>query len=143
VSDKLVIDSSVAIKCLCVEPHTTEALKVLDEYQNGLIELHAPEFIFAEIGNIIWKKHRFQGVTFHDAELMIKGFQRLSIESTPTSSLFEPAFRLAVTHGRSVYDMLYLALSIRESCRCVTADEKLVNAIGGDFPDLLWVGNWP
>ncbi len=40
-----------------------------------------------------------------------------------------------------VYDMLYVALSIRENCRLLTADEKLVNAIGAARPNVAWIGS--
>jgi predicted nucleic acid-binding protein len=33
--------------------------------------------------------------------------------------------------GRTVYDSLYIALSMHEGCRFVTADERLVNGLGG------------
>ena len=61
---------------------------------------------------------------------------------TASSALLDEAYSLAVTHERTVYDMMYVALSSREQCRLVTADEKLVNAIGDAFLDMVWVANW-
>lgn len=60
----------------------------------------------------------------------------------PTATLLDDAYKLAVTHDRTVYDSLYLALSLREDCQFVTADEKLANAIGSSFPSILWIANW-
>jgi len=57
--------------------------------------------------------------------------------------LLEEAYRLAVTHQRTVYDAMYLALSLRENCRWVTADERIVNALGALCPQIIWVANWP
>jgi predicted nucleic acid-binding protein len=48
-----------------------------------------------------------------------------------------------VAHQRAVYDAMYLALSLREHCRWVTADERIVNALGAIFPQIVWVANWP
>ena len=62
---------------------------------------------------------------------------------TSADVLLVSAYELAVTHRRTVYDALYLALSQREGCPYVTADEKLVNAIGGAVPDVIWLANWP
>jgi predicted nucleic acid-binding protein len=62
---------------------------------------------------------------------------------TSTAVLLEEAYRLAVTHQRTVYDALYLALSLREHCPWVTADEKIVNALVATFPHIIWVANWP
>ena len=60
--DKLVIDSSVAIKWFVPEPYSGEAQLILNQFQNGTLDLLAPDLIYAEIGSIIWKKHRAQGL---------------------------------------------------------------------------------
>jgi predicted nucleic acid-binding protein len=62
---------------------------------------------------------------------------------TSGAALLEEAYRLAVTHQRTVYDAMYLALSLREHCRWVTADERIINALGAIFPQIIWVANWP
>jgi predicted nucleic acid-binding protein len=138
----LVIDSSVAVKWFVVEPYSTEALKILDQYRNGSVSFLAPDLINAEFGNIIWKKHVFQGLDASDAESIVDDFRALPFIFVPTATLLEDAYRLAVRHQRTVYDSLYLALSLREGCQFVTADEKLVNAIGSSFPSILWIANW-
>jgi predicted nucleic acid-binding protein len=141
--DYVVVDSSVAIKWLVVEPYSTEARRVLNDYQAGTLTLLAPDLINAEVGNVIWKKHLFQGLAAADAQLILDAFRALTFILTPTAALLEDAFRLAVSHQRSVYDSKYLALSLREKCRLVTGDEKLVNALEATFPQLVWVVNWP
>jgi predicted nucleic acid-binding protein len=78
-----------------------------------------------------------------DAQLVLDTFRTIPIVQTPTSVLLESAYRLAVIHRRTVYDMLYVALSIQEACPFVTADEKLVNAIKGAIPTTIWLGTWP
>jgi predicted nucleic acid-binding protein len=60
--DKIVVDSSVAIKWFVVEPFSTEAHRILDEYQTGTLTLLAPDLLYAEVGNVVWKKHRFLGL---------------------------------------------------------------------------------
>lgn len=70
-------------------------------------------------------------------------FQLLSFTLTPIPVLLADAYQLAVSHQRTVYDALYLALSLREHCTFVTADERLVNAIKSVFPDVTWLGDWP
>jgi predicted nucleic acid-binding protein len=141
--DNLVVDSSVAVKWFVVEPYSTEARRILDAYQNGLFSFLAPDLINVEFGNIIWKKHLFQGLAASDAEDMLDRFQQLQFTFTATTELLEDAYKIAVAHRRTVYDALYLALGVRENCRVVTADEKLVNAVGSNFPNLVWIANWP
>jgi predicted nucleic acid-binding protein len=139
----LVVDASVAVKWFVPEPYSTEARLILDDYQTGVLSLLAPDLINAEFGNIVWKKHLFQGLDVTDAQTVIDEFRKLKFTLTPTGVLLEKAYHLAVTHRRSVYDMLYLALSIDENCMFITADERLVNAISSLFPNVIWVGKWP
>lgn len=139
---KIVIDSSVAVKWFVPEPYATEARKILNDYQNGALSLIAPDLINAEFGNIIWKKHLFQGLSAPDAQDVVDEFRRLSFTFTPTAALLADAYTIAITHQRTVYDSLYLALSIVENCEFVTADEKLFNAVGTFYPNIVWLANW-
>ncbi len=140
--DKVIVDSSLVIKWLVAETLSTEARRVLDGYQSGALALIAPDLLAAEIGNIIWKKHRFQGLTQADAEQIIAAFRELTIELTPTIELLDRAFQIAIAHKRTVYDSLYIALSEREKCVYLTADERLVNAVSKSFPQTVWIANW-
>lgn len=140
--DNIVVDSSVVIKWFVVEPFSTEAHRILDGYQAGVFTLHAPDLIHAEFGNIVWKKQRFQGLSAVDAQQIIDTFRQLAFVATPTVDLLDEAYRLAVAHERTVYDALYIALSVREQCLYVTADEKLFNALRATFPNIRWVADW-
>ena len=141
--DNIVVDSSVAIKWFVVEPYSVEAHRILDGYETGTLTLLAPDLLYAEVGNIVWKKHRFQGLAAEDAEEILAAFRLVTFVVTSCAVLLEEAYRLAVTHQRTVYDALYLALSVREHCPWVTADEKIVNALAATFPHIIWVANWP
>lgn len=139
----LVIDSSVAVKWFITEPYSVEARRILDDYQNGTLSFLAPDIINAEFGNIVWKKHVFQGLAAVDAQSIIDEFRALRFTFTATAMLLDEAYEIAVRHRRTVYDSLYLALSVRENCQFVTADEKLANAVNSAFPALTWLANWP
>jgi predicted nucleic acid-binding protein len=141
--EKIVVDSSVAIKWFVVEPYTDASRMILDEYGKGVLTLHAPDLINAEIGNVVWKKHAFQGLDEADAQSIIDVFLSLGLVLTPTVSLLRSAYHIAVSSGRTVYDALYVALSVREECQFVTADEKLANALKPKYENVVWIGNWP
>lgn len=140
---KLVVDSSVALKWFFAEPHSTEARRVLDGYLNGSLSFLAPDLLNAEFGNVVWKRRVFHGLDAADALDVVNSFRALQFSFVSAASLLADAFRIASAHKRTVYDSLYLALSVREGCRLVTADERLVNAVGASFPNLVWVANWP
>ncbi len=102
----------------------------------------APDLLYAEVGNVVWKKHRIQDITADEAQEIIKDFQALMFEITSTADLLEEAYRIATAQQRTVYDALYIALSVREQCQFVIADEKLVNAVKNAYTDVVWLAKW-
>ncbi|HEY7544601.1 MAG TPA: type II toxin-antitoxin system VapC family toxin [Blastocatellia bacterium] len=70
----LVVDSGMAIKWFVPEPYSSEARRILDDYKTGSISFLVPDLINAEFGNIVWKKHLFQGLDATDARTVIDEF---------------------------------------------------------------------
>ena len=97
--DSLVVDSSVVVKWFVVEPFSSEARRILDAYQAGDLLLFAPDLINAEVGNIVWKKRMFQGMTEEDALLIVDTFRTLPLLQTSTADLLEQAYELACCIG--------------------------------------------
>jgi predicted nucleic acid-binding protein len=137
-----VIDSSVAVKWFVLEADSATAIKILESYKRNEINFLAPDLIYAEFGNIIWKKQVFQGFASADADFALREIQKLAISLTPATDLFDDAYQIAVKHSRTFYDSLYLALSVRENCKFVTADEKFYNAVRADFPKMILLADW-
>ena len=122
--------------------HTLEANKILDAYQSQQITLIAPDLIYAEIGNIVWKIQRFQNLTNQEAEMILDLFQQIQLKIFPADELLKDAYQFAVNYQRTVYDSLYVVLSIRENCKFITADEKLYNYIYRKIPNIQLVKDW-
>ena len=140
--NNLVIDSGIAVKWFIEEDDSEFAQLIYDEYESGGVSLLAPSLIYAEFGNIVWKKQIFQGLDSKDADFAIWEFRRISLTLTTTTALFNDAYHIAVKYKRTFYDSLYLALAQRENCGFVTADEKLFNAVRTDFPDIILLADW-
>ncbi len=138
----LVIDSGISVKWFVQESDSDTAQLILDEYESDNISFLAPNLIYAEFGNIIWKKQIFQGLDPLDADLAIQEFKKISFILTPISTLFDDAFQIVIKYKRTFYDSFYLALRVKESCAFVTADEKFYNAVKQDFPKMILLANW-
>jgi predicted nucleic acid-binding protein len=135
---RVVVDASVAIKWFVPEELFAEARRLLaPEY-----ELLAPDLLWAELGNVLWKKHRRGELDQRTAAQLLGAFSRLPIEFHAAGRWTEAALDLAVRHGVTVYDGLYLALAAGNGCRVVTADRRLQEACrGGVIRDVVgWVG---
>lgn len=112
------------------------------DYRSERLFFLAPNLIYAEVGNIIWKKQIFQGLDEQDAAFAILEFKKIAFTLTPASLLFDDAYKIAVKYKRTFYDSLYLALSVRENCEFVTADEKFYNAVRADFLRIILLAGW-
>ena len=140
--EKIIIDSSVAVKWFVIETDSLPAKEILLEYKQRLWEFLAPDLIYAEYGNIIWKKQFFQGFDAVDAAFALEGFRQIPFTLTSAKVIFDDAFKIAVEYQRSFYDSLYLALSVKENCGFVTADKKFYNAVKKDFSRTILLADW-
>lgn len=134
---QFVVDANVAIKWVLVEVHSDIALRLLnDEY-----ELFVPDFFFAEIGNIFWKRVRRGETTLDLAQADLRTLIEGDLQVHPSLSLMPRALEIAVRVEQAVYDCVYLALAVIHNCQMVTADERFYNALSKDslFPYLCWV----
>jgi predicted nucleic acid-binding protein len=134
----LVVDASVVIKWHVAEVHTDAALRLL---RDDAPELHVPDLMFPEVGNILWKKVRRGDLTEDRAREIGRLVVVAPVEIHPSVPLFEAALEIAMRTGRSVYDSLYVALAVQLDGQLVTADEKLYNAleVGPLGTRILWV----
>lgn len=135
---RVVVDASVAVKWFLPEDLATEARQLLaPEYQ-----LLAPDLLWAELGNVLWKKHRRREVDRHLAIRLLRDLSRVPIKYHASQDWATPALELAIRHGVTVYDGLYLALAAGNACHVVTADRRLHEGCQGAVIQGLvqWVG---
>jgi len=116
-----VVDASVAVKWFVPESHSREAAALLDPS----FTLHAPDLLFSEVSNALWKKTRRRELRPGEAGLVLRGLNSVPIEVTSVRQLAAAALDLALEAGCTVYDGVYLALAIHHDCRLVTADQRL------------------
>jgi predicted nucleic acid-binding protein len=137
-----VLDASVAAKWVLPPEHEElafEAIQVFDMFSRGEIELLIPDLFWAELGNILWKAARSGRLTKATASEALDFLLGLRLTCFPMQPLAAEAARIAFHFDRPVYDSIYLALALDQSCPFLTADKKLVNAVGASLP-VRWLG---
>lgn len=122
---KFVVDASVAVKWFIPEVHSVAATRLLQPR----IHVLAPDLIHPEIGNILWKKTRRKEVTHREASEILTAFKTVDLEVHPSAVLLAPAFEIATSLDRTVYDSLYLALAVVQDCALITADQKFYSVV--------------
>jgi predicted nucleic acid-binding protein len=136
-----VVDASVAIKWFLPEIHSDAALRLLAEQHT----LHAPDLIFSEFGNVLWKRVRKNEICKNEANAILEGLLTLHLQAQPSQLLIPLALEIACGENRTVYDSLYLAAAISLESWLVTADAKFYRVLSkGPFSaHLLWVEDIP
>jgi predicted nucleic acid-binding protein len=127
----VVVDASVVIKWFVPENGTEAALQLLHSGHQFV----APDLLFAEVANSIWKKTLRGELTAIDSHHLAADLERIAVETIQCRELATDAHALALITARSVYDSMYVAVAIRLETRLITADERLVNALAA-FPKI-------
>ncbi len=117
---RYVVDASVAIKWFVPEVHTEAAARLLE----GDNQLLAPDLLFPEFGNILWKKTRRSEIRASEAREILQALAIVPLQIHSAQSLIESAFEIAHGLERSIYDSVYLSLAVINECRMITADKK-------------------
>jgi predicted nucleic acid-binding protein len=124
----LVVDASVVIKWFVPEVHGESARRLLTAPHQYL----APDLLFPEVGNVIWKKVRRGELTAREGGMLAADLTSVAVEAVASRVLLSDAVALAMATGLTVYDATYLALAVRLDTVLVTADERLGRAVAPD-----------
>ncbi len=135
---RFVVNASVVAAAFFPEKHSEAARKLL--LSGGVFS--APDLIYAEIANVVWKRRRRGEINADEAVGLLTDALDLSLEITPSEQLVAPALALALRTGRTVYDCLYVALAVQRKTIMVSGDQRLVHALAaGPLRDhVAWLG---
>lgn len=116
-----VVDASVVLKWFVPEIHSDAARRLLAAAHQYL----APDLLFAEAGNAIWKKVLRGQLTANEGQGLVADLCKVAVDIVSTRGLLNDAHALAVTTGVTVYDAMYLALAVRLNTQLISADDRL------------------
>jgi len=142
VSD-LIVDASVAGKWFLPpqhEPFAFQAREVFNRFQQGQFEIVVPDLFWPEMANIFRKAVLQRRISRAEARASIGDLRSVRLAVVPTEPLALEALRIALEHSVSSYDAFYVALAAESQFPLLTADERLVSALGARFP-MRWLGS--
>ncbi len=140
---RYVLDSSVAVKWVIAEAESGRALRLRDEYVNGVHDLLAPDIFPPEVANSLATAERQKRIRSGEAAVFLNDVLSAAPALYPSSILLLRAIEISVGTKHAVYDCVYLALAEAESCELVTADGKLVRTLRPTFPFIVELKDLP
>ncbi len=122
-----VLDASVVIKWFIPEDDSAAAI----ELRASVAGFAAPDLLFVESANILWKLVKRGEIEPERAAAIIDEIAAASWVVYANQSLARDAIDLALASGASAYDASYVALAVRLDTICITADRRLVQKLVG------------
>lgn len=138
----LVIDASVVIKVYIPEILSDKAEEVMSRVASGDLILLAPDLLYPETGNILWRKQRLHELTPAEVEEIVDAITYLPIRIEQSRPVMPLAVSIAMHSGITVYDAMYVAVARIYETRMITADRRLVDALAKtEFKQYVqWLG---
>jgi predicted nucleic acid-binding protein len=118
--EQLAIDATVAVKWVVAEPGNERAIRLR---QHSLI---APDLLFPECANVLWRKVRRREITDDEAVIAAQTLEQSDLVVVPTRGYMARAVAIAVELDHPAYDAIYLAVAEAFGLRLVTADDRLI-----------------
>ena len=139
----LVIDASVLIKFYVPEILSDKAEELLTRVERDDVMLLAPDLIYSEVGNILWKKQRMKELTRSEVEEIIDAIVSLPLKIETSKLLLPLAMDIGTAYGITIYDALYLSMARIYEIKMMTADRKLVDVMAKtDLKEYVgWLGS--
>jgi len=127
----LVLDASVALAALLLEPLHRQALSVIERATADGSRCLCPDSLDVECAAGITRAVRRGRIRRESGEQAWLQLVALPLERHPCRVLGMDALRIAADCGISAYDAMYVALSSAEGLPLMTADARLVRALAG------------
>jgi predicted nucleic acid-binding protein len=132
---RYVLDSSVALKTALPETDSAKAIALCEAFEKGQHELFSPDIYPIESAHALTKAERRGLLKAGDAAIL---FADLPIPVLhPSLPLLQRAIEISSSNRVGMYDCLYVALAEQENCELVTADQRLVNSLSGQFAFII------
>jgi len=121
-----VIDTSAVIRLFVPDgPAHPEAEAAFRRVATGADSILAPQLLLAEAANVLLRKQRRGELSADELRELLPAVEALPIRYCEHETLLLPATDLALAHGLSAYDALYLALAERHAAKLLTCDAQL------------------
>ena len=119
---EIVLDSSVVVKWFSTETKSDEALKFLDSFIEGKVELTISEILICEVGNALRYKPDYDTQKWKTAltQLFNLHMNVTHLNENLTYRTGEIAYVGEITF----YDALPIAIAENKKTVCITADEE-------------------
>ena len=135
------VDAGILIKLVVAEEDSDRADALWEQWKEDGVRVVAPGLLPFELTSVLRKKVHRGLLSPAEGKEAFDTVHRLPVQVLTPPDLHRRAWELATRFNRpAAYDAHYLALAEMMNCEFWTADERLLNAVGGELPWVHWLG---
>ena len=123
--------------------HSAKAVKLRDDYSNGIHDLIAPDIFPGESASALTKSERQKAIAVGDAAALYTKLLRTCPHLHAYFPLVPRAIDISSQTRTAFYDCVYVALAEQEQCEVVTVDDKFINNMQKQFPFVIHLAALP
>jgi predicted nucleic acid-binding protein len=128
------LDPNIALKWVLPEADDLKAIKVRDEFGQGVHDPLAPDIFPIEVAHALARAERRGQIPLGEGAQKMADVFAFMPTLHPYLPLLPRAFAVASQARIGVYDCLYVILAEQEQCECLTADDRLARTLQSTFP---------
>lgn len=138
---RYVLDSNIALKWVLPEADDARAIRIRDEFGQGLHELLSPDIFPIEVAHSLARAERRGNIAHGEGTQKMVDVFTFMPDLHPYLPLLPRAFAIASQARIGVYDCLYVVLAEQQACEFLTADDRLVRSLQPAFPFIVSLGS--
>ncbi|MGH9414573.1 MAG: type II toxin-antitoxin system VapC family toxin [Terriglobales bacterium] len=135
----MILDASVAAKWCLPDEGNVHADALLECHVQGRVRFIVPDLFWTELTNLLARAVRRRRIDARAAAAALNVVLEYKLPTIATGDLCSEALELACRWHWPVQDLFYVLLARSLGEDLITADERLVRALGSRFP-VRWLG---
>lgn len=140
---KFVLDASVGLKTVLPERDSDNAIRLRNEFTQGVHELLAPDVFPIEVAHALTRAERKKVILEGEAIVLYGQVLANMPELHPILPLMPRAIEISSQLRASAYDCLYVTLAEKSNCKLVTSDKKLIAVFSPHFSFIADLADLP
>ena len=126
--ERAVVDASVIVKWFVPEKDSEKAIRLLEKYSAGKLELITPTLAIYETLNAL-RFHPHYKLSSNELLDALKTLVELQITIEPSIKAWSKSIQLSLKHEITIYDAMYAATAHEIGAYLITADRKLIGKL--------------
>lgn len=138
---RCVLDASAVIPLVLDEGETREIRGLYRELLHGESQLFAPELLYAECANVLWKYVRWRGLSPIRSQRLLDEIREFVVQLSDLRTVSAAALHFGCETNMTPYDACYAVVAMQNKASLITADERFASQLKGSSVEVFMLSD--